>query len=129
MKFFNPLPKRHRDSIVARARFSGPGRQAGLSGILSSGYYVDLMWSAARHYATDPLGGAAASLSPEEQKRVLGGEACMWAEFVSPENIDSRIWPRTAAIAERLWSPQDVRDVNSMYQRHGCQLLNGRGWA
>lgn len=41
----------------------------------------------------------------------------MWSEYVSPENVDSRIWPRTAAIAERLWSPQDVRDVNSMYQR------------
>jgi len=41
----------------------------------------------------------------------------MWAEYVSPENIDSRIWPRTAAIAERFWSPQQVRDVNSMYQR------------
>lgn len=41
----------------------------------------------------------------------------MWSEYVSPENIDSRIWPRTAAIAERLWSPQEVTDVNSMYQR------------
>src|SRR5207244_12606496 len=41
----------------------------------------------------------------------------MWAEYVSPENIDSRIWPRTAAIAGRLWSPQNVRDVDSMYQR------------
>lgn len=41
----------------------------------------------------------------------------MWSEYVSPENIDSRIWPRTAVIAERLWSPQDVTDVNSMYQR------------
>src|SRR5882762_7919797 len=89
----------------------------GYRGLLSSGYYVDLMWSAERHYATDPLSGAAASLNPEEQKRILGGEACMWAEYVSPENIDSRIWPRTAAIAERLWSPQEVQDVNSMYQR------------
>src|SRR5204862_3567157 len=59
----------------------------------------------------------AANLSPEESKLILGGEATMWAEYVSPENIDSRIWPRTAAIAERLWSPQNVRDVNSMYQR------------
>ena len=41
----------------------------------------------------------------------------MWSEYVSPENIDSRIWPRTAAIAERLWSTQGVTDVNSMYQR------------
>jgi hexosaminidase len=111
------LPK----SIVIQS-WRGPDSLAqaakqGYRGLLSSGYYVDLMWSAERHYATDPLSGAAASLTPEEQKRILGGEACMWAEYVSPENIDSRLWPRTAAIAERLWSPEDVRDVNSMYPR------------
>jgi hexosaminidase len=98
------------DSLAQAAR-------QGYRGLLSSGFYVDLMWSAERHYSTEPLSGAAASLTPQEQKRILGGEACMWAEYVSPENIDSRIWPRTAAIAERLWSPQEVRDVNSMYQR------------
>ena len=41
----------------------------------------------------------------------------MWSEWVSPETIDSRIWPRTAAIAERLWSPQNVNDVDDMYRR------------
>jgi hexosaminidase len=41
----------------------------------------------------------------------------MWSEYVNPENIDSRIWPRNAAIAERLWSPQNVTDVASMYAR------------
>ena len=89
----------------------------GYQGILSNGYYIDLMWSAARHYAVDPLSGDAAALSAEEQKRVLGGEATMWSEYVNWENIDSRIWPRTAAIAERFWSPQSVTDVNSMYAR------------
>ena len=89
----------------------------GYRSLLSHGYYIDLMWPASQHYAVDPMSDAAANLSPEESKRILGGEATMWAEYVSPENIDSRIWPRTAAIAERLWSPQNVRDVNSMYQR------------
>jgi len=89
----------------------------GYRGLLSYGYYLDLMWPAARHYAVDPMGDGAANLSPEEAARILGGEACMWSEYVSPENIDSRIWPRMAAIAERLWSPASVADVDSMYQR------------
>jgi hexosaminidase len=89
----------------------------GYSGLLSFGYYLDLMWPASRHYAVDPMSGEAASLNPEEQKRILGGEACQWAEWVTPENIDSHIWPRNAAIAERLWSPQQVTDVDSMYTR------------
>src|SRR5262249_12459618 len=72
---------------------------------------------APRHYVNDPLGGAAASLTPEQQKLVLGGEATMWSEYVNWENIDNRIWPRTAAIAERYWSAQSVTDVNSMYAR------------
>ena len=89
----------------------------GNRGLLSTGYYIDLNQSAGQHYLADPMEGDAESLTPEEKARILGGEATMWSEFVTPENVDSRIWPRTAAIAERLWSPQDVRDVPSMYAR------------
>src|SRR5713226_2732398 len=89
----------------------------GFRGILSNGYYLDLGWPAARHYAVDPMSGDAANLAPEEKQRILGGESCMWAEYVNPENVDSRIWPRNAAIAERLWSSQEVRDPASMYAR------------
>lgn len=98
------------DSLASAARL-------GYRGILSSGYYLDLMWPASQHYAQEPLSGNAATLSPEEQARILGGEACMWSEFATPENIDMRIWPRMAAIAERLWSPEQVQDVDSMYRR------------
>ncbi len=102
------------DSLASAAR-------QGYRGILSNGYYLDLGWSAARHYAVDPLGGAAGSLTPAEQLNVLGGESCMWSEYVSGENIDSRIWPRNAAIAERFWSPAEVRDPVSMYARLGVE--------
>ena len=91
--------------------------QQGYRGLLSFGYYLDLMWPASQHYAVDPMSGAAASLKPEEKSRILGGEACMWSEWITPENIDSRIWPRNAAIAERLWSPPEVQDPGSMYAR------------
>jgi hexosaminidase len=93
----------------------------GYRGILSNGYYIDLGWSAARHYAVDPMGGAAANLTPEQQKLILGGESTMWSEYVNAENIDSRIWPRNAAIAERFWSPQSVTDVPSMYVRMNAE--------
>ncbi len=96
----------------------------GYSGLLSFGYYLDLMWPAARHYAVDPMSGAAATLSPEEKGRILGGEACMWAEWVTPENIDSHIWPRNGVVAERLWSPQDVINSDSMYARLNALSLH-----
>lgn len=88
----------------------------GYDGILSNGYYIDLSYPASQHYVVDPI-PADTTLTSEEQKHILGGEATMWSEYVSPETIDSRIWPRTAAIAERLWSPRSTTDIDEMYRR------------
>jgi hexosaminidase len=100
---------RGRESLFESARL-------GYSGILSNGYYIDLIQPTDFHYLNDPL-PADSGLTPEEAARILGGEATMWAEYVSPETVDSRIWPRTAAIAERFWSPERVRDLEDMYRR------------
>jgi len=78
------------------------------------GYYLDLYYSAASHYAADPLQGVPDSL----QARVLGGEAAMWSEFADSVLYESRVWPRAAAVAERLWSPAaSAQDVPDMYRR------------
>jgi hexosaminidase len=114
------IPGVPKDIVIQSWRGQASLAQAaaqGYHGILSNGYYLDLGWSAARHYAVDPMSGPGANLTPEQQQLILGGESCMWSEYVNPENIDSRIWPRNAAIAERLWSPQSLTDVASMYAR------------
>lgn len=115
----------------------------GYKSILSKGYYIDLMQSTAYHYLTDPIPYRNETiipdseanfdrfeseiinrikkgekiLTPEEEGLIIGGEATMWTEHVTYETFDSRVWPRTAAIAERLWSAATVRDVEDMYRR------------
>ena len=97
------------DSLAAGAR-------QGYTGILSAPYYLDGMKTNATHYLADPI-PADTTLTPEQQKLILGGEVCMWAEQLNERTIDSRIWPRTAVMAERFWSPQSDRDLVSMYRR------------
>jgi hexosaminidase len=115
------------------------GARQGFQGILSAGYYLDLMYPSSYHYSIDPMKapgpapghagapkpddpkqpkpGTPSDLTPEQAKLILGGEAAMWDELASPENLDTKLWPRLAAIAERLWSPESTRDVHSMYRR------------
>ena len=115
----------------------------GYKGILSKGYYIDLMQPAWYHYLNDPIPNnnsmiipdseanfnrfestiidkikkGVKLLTPDEEKSIIGGEATMWTEHVTLETIDSRVWPRTAAIAERLWSPVHISNVDDMYRR------------
>jgi hexosaminidase len=92
------------------------GAAQGYQGMLSAGYYLDGMRSAGEHYLVDPL-PSNAPLGAEQRKLILGGEICMFAEHVYAPTIDSRVWPRSAAIAERFWSPEKVTDVDDMYRR------------
>jgi hexosaminidase len=89
----------------------------GYRGILSWGFYLDHLRPASYHYNVDPMAGDALSLPQDAQARILGGEACVWTEYMTAETVDSRIWPRTAAIAERFWSPPESSNQASMYDR------------
>ncbi len=84
--------------------------------ILSNGYYIDRMLPVEEHYLVDPI-PVTSTLTREQEALILGGEATMWSELVTPLTIDSRIWPRTAAIAERFWSQKNIIDVEDMQRR------------
>lgn len=114
--FHESMPKnivihswRGRESMVKAA-------QLGYQSILSNGYYIDLIQPTDFHYLNDPL-PADSPLDDAQKTKILGGEATMWSEMISTETVDSRIWPRTAAIAERLWSPREINAVEDMYRR------------
>ncbi|MGB6933507.1 MAG: family 20 glycosylhydrolase [Acidobacteriaceae bacterium] len=113
-------PETPKDVVIQSWRGLASLAQAarqGNRGMLSTPYYLNLDRPTSSYYLADPLADQAASLNAEQKARILGGEACMWSEYVDPETINSQIWPYLAAIAERFWSPENVRDVDSMYQR------------
>ncbi len=92
------------------------GAKQGYTGILSAPYYLDAQKTSAEMYLADPI-PADTQLNGDQQKLILGGEATMWAEQLHEETVDSRIWPRLMAVAERYWSQQSVKDVPDMYRR------------
>jgi len=118
--------------------------KAGHATIVAAPYYLDHLLSAGTHYRCDPLDDNCSGitrqeyttldnfhglltdafvlhgpipLTTEEQERVLGGEAQMWTETITPEMLDAGLWPRSAALAERFWSPQNIQDLDDMYRR------------
>uniref|UniRef100_A0A8C6XIS3 Beta-hexosaminidase n=1 Tax=Naja naja TaxID=35670 RepID=A0A8C6XIS3_NAJNA len=103
--------------------------EAGFRALLSSPWYLNIIsygqdWLEA--YQIEPLDFEG---SAEQKKLVIGGEACMWGEYVDATNLTPRLWPRAGAVAERLWSNKTVRNREDAYERLSnfrCTLL-GRG--
>eukprot|EP01028_Stygiella_incarcerata_P005243 TRINITY_DN2232_c0_g1_i1.p1 TRINITY_DN2232_c0_g1~~TRINITY_DN2232_c0_g1_i1.p1 ORF type:complete len:526 (+),score=134.67 TRINITY_DN2232_c0_g1_i1:106-1683(+) len=108
----------------------------GHNAILSDGWYLDKQVPGSLHYewedtwidfyTNEPFDGAPGPFTPEMMDLVLGGEGCMWSEQVDESNMDSRMWPRACAIAERLWSDKSVSDPSAAKPRlmqHRCRLV------
>ncbi|KAI9260695.1 glycoside hydrolase superfamily [Phascolomyces articulosus] len=66
------------------------------------------------------------NLTPEEAKNVLGGEVALWAEQTDHISLDGRLWPRSAAAAEVMWSGR--RDKNQQQRDLGDAMLRIFDW-
>lgn len=95
--------------------------EQGYGGILSNGFYLDKAFELERYYSNNPLPD---SLSSKYGSKIYGGEATMWTELVNQRNIESRIWPATLAIAERLWSDDNNCDFGLFLAKY--QIINNR---
>uniref|UniRef100_A0A8C3VT48 Beta-hexosaminidase n=1 Tax=Catagonus wagneri TaxID=51154 RepID=A0A8C3VT48_9CETA len=100
--------------------------KAGFPMILSAPWYLDWIsygqdWK--HYYDVEPQDFPG---SDEEKKLVLGGEACLWGEYVDATNLTPRLWPRASAVGERLWSHKEVRNIEDAYRRltiHRCRMV------
>ncbi len=121
--------------------------------LVSASYYLDLHYPADIHYGFDPEAPQSQWIKQEDalqddprlrhvadgiewtkqwraestnftgDVKVMGGEACLWAELVDPDVLATRLWSRLPVVAERLWSPASRTDVESMYRRlQACWL-------
>ncbi|XP_032478999.1 beta-hexosaminidase subunit alpha isoform X1 [Phocoena sinus] len=99
---------------------------AGFRALLSAPWYLNHItygpdWK--NIYMVEPL---AFEGSPEQKALVIGGEACMWGEYVDSTNLVPRLWPRAGAVAERLWSNKMLTNLDFAYKRLAhfrCELL------
>ncbi len=140
-----PIPKNVVVEGWRGSKWTGSATLAGHPVVVSSGYYLDMLTPSRTHYAIDPYDTKANGITPEElaethpkitpllqafiqdpnaapltdgqKNMVLGAEGALWTEVVSENMLDARLWPRTAALAERFWSSENVRDVDDLERR------------
>lgn len=111
--FSTDLPKNVTVQIWQNPAYIEKAMSNGNPMLLSIGFYTDLFMPAYIHYNNPDM----PANKPAMEKALTGGEAAQWTEIADRYNIETRIWPRAAAIAERLWSQAEVNNVEDMYRR------------
>ncbi|MEP6612528.1 MAG: family 20 glycosylhydrolase [Mucilaginibacter sp.] len=112
--FSTELPKDVAVQVWSNPAYAGKALAHGNKVVVSRGFYLDVFMPAYVHYNNMTIPD---SVGDGNTPLFTGGEAAQWSEAVDKDNIETRIWPRAAAIAERLWSPAAVKDVPDMYRR------------
>jgi hexosaminidase len=92
-------------------------------GTTTTSWYLDNTATDWAHvYRQEPCCGVPDHLCPG----ILGGHGEMWGETVDASDLEQTVWPRLAAVAERLWAPRAVNDTADAHQRireFRCLLL------
>eukprot|EP01135_Chromosphaera_perkinsii_P001548 Nk52_evm18s207 gene=Nk52_evmTU18s207 len=114
------------------------GQESDISALISGCWYLDhLNENFDNYYACDPRDFEAKS--EDELKRALGGHSSMWAEHCDANNFMSRVWERSLAVAEKLWSKplvdgsfikksfdvsMGMPDIKRRVRRQSCVMVN-----
>ncbi len=70
--------------------------------------------TATKVYAYDPV---PASLTPEQQKYIIGVQANVWTEYIeTPAKVEYTILPRLFSLAEVAWSQKNRKDFKNFYE-------------
>lgn len=96
--------------------------KSGHSVLLSSCWYLNYIKYGSDwldFYRCDPN----EAIDDKNSDLFLGGEACMWSEFVDDTNVLPLSWPRASATAEVLWSHVlNETEAKPRLEEHVCRM-------
>ncbi len=80
-------------------------------------------------YAYDPV---PATLTPDQQKHIIGVQANLWTEYIAtPAKAEFMLLPRMLALAEVAWTPLSGKDYNNFSRQripHHLAILESKGY-
>ncbi|XP_037295173.1 beta-hexosaminidase subunit beta isoform X2 [Manduca sexta] len=105
---------------------------AGHRVVFSSSWYLDYKnfhWN--DYFKDDPRLMVYQKDPTLDLDKIVGGEVCLWGETADDTDVIMKVWPRTSAVAERLWTGLDYMNppkefVTTMDRRrieeHVCRM-------